>query len=41
MKSKQLYVVSESGTVKPSKIVDTLAAMPLLPGAPIIVLSCL
>ena len=36
-----VYVVSESGTVKPSKIVDTLKAMPLLPGAPIIISSCL
>ena len=35
-----VYVVSESGTIKPSKIVDTLKAMSLLPGGPIIVPSC-
>jgi hypothetical protein len=32
-----LYVVSESGTIEPLKIVDTLKAMPLLPGGSIIV----
>jgi hypothetical protein len=33
----KLYVVSESGTIEPLKIVDTLKAMPLLPGGSIIV----
>jgi hypothetical protein len=35
-----MYVVSESGTIEPSKIVDTLTALPLVPGGPIIVPSC-
>ena len=35
-----VYVVSESGTIEPSKIVDTLTALPLVPGGPIIVPSC-
>jgi hypothetical protein len=36
-----VYVVSESGTIRPSKKVDTLKAMPLLPGGPIIIPSCM
>ncbi len=34
-----MYVVSESGTIRPSEIADTLKAMPLLPGGSIIVPS--
>jgi hydroxylamine reductase (hybrid-cluster protein) len=37
--ASKAYVVSESGTVKPSKKVDTLKAMPLLPGDSIIIPS--
>jgi hypothetical protein len=40
LKTENLYVVSESGTVKLSKITDTLKAMPLLSGSPIIIPSC-
>jgi len=36
-----VYVVSESETIGPSEIVDTLKAMPLPPGGPIIILPCL
>ena len=36
-----LYVVSESGTIEPLELTDTLKAMPLVPGAPIIILSFL
>ena len=35
-----VYVVSESGTVKLSKITDTLKAMPLLSGSTIIIPFC-
>ena len=35
-----LYMVSESGTIEPSKKVDTLRTMPLVPGGPIIIPSC-
>jgi acetyl/propionyl-CoA carboxylase alpha subunit len=35
-----VYVVSESGTIEPLKTVDTLKAMPLVPGGPIIIPSC-
>ena len=35
-----MYVVSESGTIEPLKKVDTLKAMPLVPGGPIIIPSC-
>ena len=35
----EVYVVSKSRTIRPSKIVDTLKAMPLLPGGSIIVPS--
>ena len=38
--SVKLYVVSEIGTIMPSKILDTLKAMPLVSGGFIIVLSC-
>ena len=34
-----LYVVSESGTIEPSEIVDTLMARPLFPGGSIIIPS--
>ncbi len=34
-----VYVVSEIGTIEPSKIIDTLTAMPLLPGGSIILPS--
>jgi len=34
-----MYVVSDNGTIGPSKIVDTLKVMPLLPGGSIIVPS--
>jgi nitroreductase len=36
----KVYVVSESGTIEPLKRVDTLKALPLLPGGPIIIPSC-
>jgi hypothetical protein len=36
-----VYVVSKSRTIRPSKIVDTLKAMPLLPGGSIIIPSYL
>ena len=37
----KLYVVSESGTVRPCKIMDTSEAFILLPNGPIVVPSCL
>ena len=36
---KWLYVVSEIGTIRPRKMIDTLMAMPLLPGGSIILPS--
>jgi hypothetical protein len=35
-----VYVVSKSGTIRPLEIVDTLEAMPLPSGIPIIIPSC-
>ena len=35
--SSSLYVVSENGTIRPSKIADALKAMPLLPSGSIII----